>query len=35
MSNQALIISKMEAAAVLDVPLIAEIGAGDDWMNAK
>jgi DNA polymerase-1 len=26
---------EMESAAALDVPLIAEIGAGDDWMNAK
>ncbi len=26
---------EMESAAVLDVPLIAEIGVGDDWMNAK
>ncbi|MGH9948558.1 MAG: DNA polymerase I [Pyrinomonadaceae bacterium] len=26
---------EMEAAAILDVPLIAEIGSGDDWMNAK
>lgn len=26
---------EMEAAAVLDVPLTAEIGSGDDWMNAK
>ncbi len=26
---------EMESAAVLDVPLIAEIGAGDDWMSAK
>ena len=26
---------EMEAAAELDVPLIAEIGFGDDWMSAK
>lgn len=26
---------EMEAAATLDVPLVAEIGIGDDWMNAK
>lgn len=26
---------EMESAAKLDVPLIAEIGVGDDWMNAK
>jgi DNA polymerase-1 len=26
---------EMEAAAELDAPLIAEIGAGDDWMSAK
>jgi DNA polymerase-1 len=26
---------EMEAAAELDVPLIAEIGYGDDWMSAK
>ena len=26
---------EMEAAAELDVPLIAEIGSGDDWMSAK
>jgi DNA polymerase-1 len=26
---------EMEAAAELDVPLIAEIGVGDDWMSAK
>lgn len=26
---------EMEAAAVLDVPLIAEVGIGDDWMSTK
>jgi DNA polymerase-1 len=26
---------EMESAATLDVPLVAEIGIGDDWMNAK
>ena len=26
---------EMEASATLDVPLIAEIGSGYDWMNAK
>ena len=26
---------EMEAAADLDAPLIAEIGSGDNWMNAK
>jgi DNA polymerase-1 len=26
---------EMEAAAVLDVPLIAEIGVGDNWMATK
>ncbi len=26
---------EMEAAATLDVPLVAELGVGDDWMNAK
>lgn len=31
----AIIKREMESAAVLDVPLIAEIGSGVDWMNAK
>ncbi len=26
---------EMEAAAILDAPLIAEIGSGDDWMSCK
>jgi len=30
-----LIKREMEAAATLDVPIIVEIGVGDDWMNAK
>ncbi len=30
-----LIKREMEAAATLDVPLVVEIGVGDDWMNAK
>jgi DNA polymerase I len=27
--------AEMESAVKLDVPLVVEIGAGDDWMNAK
>lgn len=30
-----LIKREMEAAATLDVPIIVEVGVGDDWMNAK
>ena len=30
-----LIKREMEAAATLDMPIIVEIGVGDDWMNAK
>lgn len=30
-----LIKREMESAATLDVPLVVEIGVGDDWMNAK
>lgn len=26
---------EMEAAATLDVPLVVEAGAGDNWMDAK
>jgi DNA polymerase-1 len=26
---------EMEAAATLDVPLVVEIGSGDNWMDAK
>jgi DNA polymerase-1 len=26
---------EMENAAELDVPLVVEIGSGDNWMNAK
>ena len=31
----AIIKREMEAAATLDVPIIVEIGVGDNWMNAK
>src|SRR5258708_19108256 len=30
-----LIKREMESAATLDVPVIVEIGVGDNWMNAK
>ena len=30
-----LIKREMEAAATLDVPLVVEIGVGDNWMDAK
>ncbi len=26
---------EMESSATLDVPLVVEIGVGDNWMNAK
>jgi DNA polymerase-1 len=26
---------EMEGAAELDVPLVVEVGAGDNWMDAK
>lgn len=31
----AIIKQEMEAAATLDVPIIVELGVGDNWMNAK
>ena len=30
-----LIKREMESAVTLDVPVIVEIGVGDNWMNAK
>ncbi|HEY2847672.1 MAG TPA: DNA polymerase, partial [Pyrinomonadaceae bacterium] len=30
-----LIKREMESAATLDVPLVVEVGAGDNWMDAK
>ena len=30
-----LIKREMEAASTLDVPLVVEIGVGDNWMDAK
>ena len=34
-ASKILIKREMEAAATLDVPIIVEIGVGDNWMNAK
>ncbi|MBK7706679.1 MAG: hypothetical protein IPJ30_13130 [Acidobacteria bacterium] len=31
----AIVKQEMESAVALDIPLIAEVGVGDNWMNTK